>query len=311
MASSLTRLTTHEAAIYQADSISASTLETTKQFFAKARPHGYMAYGRRIHFRLSDSGATAISGAPHDVWYSGDGGTGTLQLAPRPDSLRRTDDLTTARELFRTGYFHAHDSTAIGCTLFGGLAGDTALASGARVEFITELVDSTTDSVVARIDSFAISPALDSAYSQPEPTFDLLSGTYYVRMRIESENVAVDSVDYTSLYPVEELASYVPEEHAGKLRRLDAAASQGRITAQPNPVPGSTEIRFSVPSECRTSVVVFDGAGHEVMRLVDGEMMEAGRYAIDLDATDLAPGSYLVEFRYGSKRAVQKIVVMR
>jgi hypothetical protein len=311
MASSLNRLTTHEAVVYQADRLAASRLETTKQFFAKSRPHGYMAYGRRVHFRLADSGATAMSGALHDVWYSGDGGIGTLKLAVRPDSLRRTDDLGMVQELFRTEYFHAHDSTQIGCKIWGRLAGDTALASGMRVEFVTELVDSATDLVVARIDSFAIAPGLDSTYSEPAPEVDLLSGTYYVRMRIEPVNVTVDTVDYTSLYPVEELAGYVPDEHPAKLRRLDGAASQGRITAQPNPVPGTTELRFSVPTTCRTFVLVHDGAGHEVRSLINGEMMEAGRYAIDLDATDLPPGSYMVEFRYGSRRSVQKIVVVR
>jgi hypothetical protein len=67
---------------------------------------------------------------------------------------------------------------------------------------------------------------------------------------------------------------------------------------------------FSVPVASRTSVTVYDGAAHEVRRLVDGEVMEAGRYAIDLDVTGLAPGSYMVEFRYGTRRAVQKIVVV-
>lgn len=311
MASSLTRLATYEAALFQKDRDSASALETTRQFFAKSRPRGYMAYGRQVHFRLSDSAVTAISGALHDVWYSGDGGGGALRLIERPDSLRQTDSLAVVRKLFRTGYFHAHDSTTIGCTLRGRLVGDTTLASDMRVEFITELVDSATDNVVARIDSFAIAPGLDSASSQPQLVYDLLSGTYYVRMRIEPVNVTVDTVAFTSLYPVEELASYVMDAPLGKVRHLNSSAAQWRITAQPNPVLGVSELRFSVPSECRATLRVFDGEGREVKRLMYDEMIKEGRYAIDFDASTLSPGAYFVEFRCGTRRIVEKIVVMR
>lgn len=313
MASSLTRLGTREAALFQADRETASKMETTKQFFAKSRPRGYMAYGRQVYFPISEATMTAISGALHDVWFAGEGGTGSLRLTERPDSLRRTDSLATVRTLFRTASFHAHDSTAIGCLTRGRLFGDTTLARGMRVEFITELVDSATDNVVARLDSFAIAPGLDSHDVALEPVLDLLSGTYYVRMRIESVGVTVDAVSHAPRYPVEELASYVEEEPAGKVRWLNGrgAASQSRITAQPNPVPDATELRFSVPNDCRVTITVFDYAGQEVRRVLNGAMMQEGRYAIDMDATGLAPGSYLVEFRYGAKRAVEKIVVTK
>jgi hypothetical protein len=250
-------------------------------------------------------------GALHDVWYSGTDGAGALRLVARPDSLRRTDSLDMARGLFRTAYFHAHDSTTIGCQLWGGFTGDVMASSGMRMEFIAEVVDSATGIVVGRLDSFTVAPGLDPHDTVVEPELDLVTGTYYVRMRIQPTGIVPEFNPHRPLLPVEEFAEYVDEQHPAKTRRLDASASQGRITAQPNPVAVATEIRFSVPAPSRTSVIVYDGAGHEVRRLVDGEMMETGRYAIDLDATMLPPGSYMVEFRYGARREVQKIVVVR
>jgi hypothetical protein len=39
--------------------------------------------------------------------------------------------------------------------------------------------------------------------------------------------------------------------------------------------------------------------------------MEGGRYAVIVDAGELASGHYLLELRYGTGRAVEKIIVQR
>jgi hypothetical protein len=180
-----------------------------------------------------------------------------------------------------------------------------------HVEFVAELVDSTTDQTIAVLDSFRIGLTDTLHDATIRSGFDLLSGTYYVRLRIEPFNVTVEQVPYASLYPVEEMSEWIEEEPLAKVRRLDDAATGGRITAYPNPVQGATEIRFSVPKRERVWVRVFDRTGREAMKLIDGEMMGEGRYAIDLQTRGLAAGAYVVELRHGAKRAVEKIVVRR
>jgi hypothetical protein len=183
-----------------------------------------------------------------------------------------------------------------------------------RVRVIAELVDSASElssggPISWTLDSFDITVTSGIHMNDVESNLDLLSGTYFVRLKIDTTGMRLDSLGSYSNYTVASLESDVDGELA-KTRRLTGSVSQGRITAQPNPVPGTTEIRFSVPKTCRVKMTIFDRAGNEVRRLVDGEMMDEGRYAVDLDATGLAPGSYLVEFRYGTRRALQKIVVI-
>jgi hypothetical protein len=285
-------------------------LETTREYFAKERPRGYMAHGRQVHFRLSDSLRASILGMLHDVWFAGDAGAGALSLADRSGMLS-TDSITDVRTLFRSEYFRTHDSTTIGFQVGGALVGDTSIASGMHVEFVAELVDSATDQAIAVLDSFQIGSNDTLHDATIRSGFDLLSGTYYIRLRIEPFNVTVEQVPYASLYPVEEMSEWIEEEPLAKVRRLDDAATGGRITAYPNPVKGVAEIRFSVPKRERVWVRFFDRTGRETMKLIDGEMMEQGRYALDLDASKLPPGTYLVDLRYGARRTVERMIVIR
>ena len=87
--------------------------------------------------------------------------------------------------------------------------------------------------------------------------------------------------------------------------------AQARLTAYPNPSTGATELRFSVPHGDYVSVAVYDAMGREVARPVEHALMDAGRFAIDFDGTQLQAGSYLVELRTSGERVVEKLVVVR
>ncbi len=289
---------------------SQGVIETSREYFARARPRGYQAHGRRVFFSLSDAAVTAFSGTLFDVWANGPDGAMPLPLVPRTAGNRRTDNLTAVRELFRSVNFAAHDSVTIGCELHGRFAGDTALAGGQGVTFITELVDSASDVAVARLDSFTVTAVADSYDVAIQRDFDLFSGTYYVRTRIET-SVAPDTVSYRSLYPVEELSAPVDEEALAKMRLVDRGAGSLRVDALPNPSHGRTQVRFSVPSSEAFSLTVYDAGGRVVARPVDGAAAEAGRYALEVSTAGFAPGAYLVELRAGRSRAVARLVVVR
>ncbi|MBS1911798.1 MAG: T9SS type A sorting domain-containing protein [Bacteroidetes bacterium] len=286
-------------------------IETSRQFFAKERPQGYMAQGRRVYFRISDSIPTAISGTLNDVWISGPSGAFAVEMASRADSLLRTDSLARVRTLFRTKCFQAHDSTTIGCSLAGRFAGDTGCAGGMHVEFIAELMDSAGDRVVAQLDSFAIASTLDSYAVNITRDLDLLSGTYYVRMRIEPVDVRVVAVVHAALYPVEEITMPVEEDVAAKLRLVAATASALRVSAYPNPIAGAGELRISVPGNDDVSLTVYDAAGSIVSAIVQHRMLQEGRYALGIDTRELACGTYLVELRSGRNRSVTQMIVRR
>jgi hypothetical protein len=181
------------------------------------------------------------------------------------------------------------------------------------VACVTELVDSATDQAVALIDSFVVGPgAVTGRDSLIEAEYDLLSGTYYVRMRIETVGIPDLPSEYTSRYPVEETAEWIEESHVGKLRRIDGeTGASGRLSVSPNPANSRAEIIFSVPARARVGMAVYDISGGEALRVVEPGMMDAGRYAVDIDGGLLSPGTYLVRMSYGDRQLAEKLVIVR
>ena len=109
-----------------------------------------------------------------------------------------------------------------------------------------------------------------------------------------------------------ELSGLVDNGGLGKLRREGGTTTgQARISAQPNPFTGQTELRFSIPSAGNTTVRVFDPLGRPVADVVPEQWMEVGRYAVEFDGSQLQPGTYMVELMIGQQRVVQKLVVAR
>jgi hypothetical protein len=131
-------------------------------------------------------------------------------------------------------------------------------------------------------------------------------------MRIEPANLPDSAWESDSRYPVEDVASRVDDPPLAKLRRVDGEAGpSGRLPLSPNPARANVDVIFSVPVRSRVTLTLYDIGGREVVRVIEPEMMDAGRYAIDVDAGRLAPGGYLVEMTYGDRRLATKLVVVR
>ena len=302
--------------LYQANGLGGtdSTLRTSRQFFAKhARPKGYAAEGRDVRFRIDDSTGTGFQVLLFDPWYSDASDAGGLGMSKRDSTLFDVDSISQLAKLFRTTHFATSDSVTIGCRLHTRFFGDSVLAGNSHVDLIVEVVDSSTGDVVVELDSVRVSNVEKNAALHLENTFDLLSGTYYLRLRFESSAFPSDSVGYDCLYPVAEVSGWIPNPVATKVvRRLSGTAGSGiRVSAQPNPFTGETEFRFSISHPEHVSLRVYDGLGREVARLIEKELYSPGRYAIEFQAGDLPAGTYIVELQTLNDRVVEKIVVKR
>lgn len=292
---------------------SASVMRTSRQFFGKVRPTGYVAQGRSLVIRLNDSTATGLRVEMSNAWYADDTVAQGLRLSPRGPSSQSIDSMAQVRSLFRTDGFTTHDSVTVGVDIKADFAGDSTLAGGAEMTCTIQLVDSATDDVVEVLGSFTISAA-DTAYSASlESDLDLLSGSYYLRMAIDTSGITPVPSSVGSLYPVDEMYRCVGDhEFMGKVRRLQGSGGgAARLDIHPNPSIGVVEVRFSIPTASRVTVHVVDQRGDDVLIPVQTTMMESGRYAVALDGSRLAPGVYLVELRAGKERVVEKMVITR
>lgn len=306
-----------EAILYQANGTGGgdSTLRTSRQFFAKfSRPTGYHAQGRSVLFRLDAATRSGMQILLYDPWYADAQESRALALGERADSAADVDTPEEVAGLLRTETFTASDSVTVGCTLYGRFFGDREAAGTDRLELILEVVDSVTGNVVGQIDSIALSPDADSLSLKPERTLDLLTGSYYLRLRFGANVPDVDTVPYDCLYPVTEVAGWVENAGTAKgVRRVagDADAGAVRISAQPNPFRWETELRFSIPVRSTVTITVYDGLGRTVESPVKDVLFEKGRYAVSFPAADLPPGLYIVELRAGSRRDVIKMTLVR
>ena len=287
-----------------------SLLRTSREYYTRAKPGGYTAEGLEIGATLDDSLSLAFTARLYDVWMSDDAKSAGIPMIAyaKPDSL--SDMLGT----LRTKNFATGDSVAIGGQVSVSFSyGDSAALVGKTIDYITELVDSSTGDVVFVLDSTRLDVEHSSKSILLDSTLDLLSGTYYVRVRLVSTefnpNVALDT---TVSWSTTEIRGWIDALAGKRARRLGGETGSGiRVSAQPNPFTGETEFRFSISRREHVTLKVYDGLGREVARLIEKELYDPGRYAVEFQAGELPSGQYIVELQTLNDRVVEKIVVKR
>ena len=81
-------------------------------------------------------------------------------------------------------------------------------------------------------------------------------------------------------------------------------------TNYPNPFNPGTHIRYNLPEDAVTELVIYNILGQEVARLVEG-FKSAGSYGVKFDATDLPSGVYMYRLQAGKYSATRKLVLIR
>ncbi len=288
-------------------------LATSRQFFARAaRPSGYTADGRRLVLRLNDSSHTTLTVALQDAWYATDSIGVPIRMIPRVGARRRTDTLASAQALLRTTSFTVPDSAAIGFTASGWFLGDSAGARSAAVTAVMEVVDSASGVVVHTLDSFVVSSVFARHYRTVDTVVDLLSGTYYLTMRVDTVALSVAADSTRSRYPVIELAVPTTSGTGGKrVGRSSVASSTARLRVRPNPFSEGAEIRYAVTAPMSVRLTLDDISGRRIRTLADVPWRAPGQYSVRIASDGLATGTYLVVLEAANDRLVQTVVLSR
>jgi len=77
----------------------------------------------------------------------------------------------------------------------------------------------------------------------------------------------------------------------------------------PNPAGAATSIAFSLPAAAHVSLALYDSAGREVARLVDGPR-DAGAQRVSVDTARLPAGIYWYRLRAGAFRQSRPLVIV-
>jgi hypothetical protein len=78
----------------------------------------------------------------------------------------------------------------------------------------------------------------------------------------------------------------------------------------PNPFNPTTAISYQLSAASRTTIVIYDLTGREVVTLVDG-LKDAGSYSVVWDASKNASGIYFCRMVAGTYTATKKMVLMK
>ncbi len=78
----------------------------------------------------------------------------------------------------------------------------------------------------------------------------------------------------------------------------------------PNPFNPETVIEFTLPTEGKATLRVFDVTGREVATLVNGALA-AGNHRVNFDATELSSGVYFYTLNTGNSTLTRKMVLLR
>jgi beta-glucanase (GH16 family) len=133
-------------------------------------------------------------------------------------------------------------------------------------------------------------------------------------------NLAVGGVwpgypDASTVFPQMMYVDYVrvyQEEITGISATQDAVVPSTCTLAQnyPNPFNPSTAIHFSIGSEQKVRLAVYDVLGSEVAVLADGTM-QAGSHRVEWDARTIPSGVYFYRLRAGSFVETKRLVLQK
>ena len=83
------------------------------------------------------------------------------------------------------------------------------------------------------------------------------------------------------------------------------------LTSWPNPVSGTTTIRYSLRAAEPVTMAVYDVRGRRVQTLVQSAQLAAGPHQVTFDTSGIAAGVYFVRVQTAGKQLTHKLVVMR
>lgn len=95
-----------------------------------------------------------------------------------------------------------------------------------------------------------------------------------------------------------------------KIEKANANTPNLYIASYPNPVVNNSTIKYSIPTDALVTIELFDANGAKVSTLVN-ENVSAGEHTIQLNALNLASGSYVCKLSTGNENAILTINVVK
>ena len=96
----------------------------------------------------------------------------------------------------------------------------------------------------------------------------------------------------------------------GKFMMNEIPAEFGLTSIYPNPFNATTRLNFALPTEGLVKLSIYDLAGREVMRLIDGDM-KAGYHSAVWNASAISSGVYFARLSGSSNVKIAKLMLLK
>ncbi|MCI0448210.1 MAG: T9SS type A sorting domain-containing protein [Chlorobi bacterium] len=172
-------------------------------------------------------------------------------------------------------------------------AREMSLAEG---KYITLTVDSNITTILTSI---------DGEYGE-------VNSSALLKLQFDASQLPPISSNYKREYVIEVTGNYVNGDGDSPLRVKTELPLTYRLSQNyPNPFNPITKINYELPKNSRVNLVVYDILGREVIRLVNNEVKEAGRYTATFDALNFASGVYFYRIEAGNFVQSRKMVLIK
>jgi len=145
-------------------------------------------------------------------------------------------------------------------------------------------------------------------------------GPYSLKAKTSSyfTTVLIFAEDREQLLENAKVAQLIYESDYGQSKLITGNESPKSIPADislsqnyPNPFNPSTTIRFSLPQTSEVSLKVYDIAGREVMSLMNENRLASGQHSLQMDASHLASGIYVLRLTADGVALTKKLTLIK
>lgn len=134
----------------------------------------------------------------------------------------------------------------------------------------------------------------------------------------DSASFRTDSLMFLRIRPVPTTATWTTDGICNITFLRFPQAGSGNLIAQlfqsyPNPTGAGdrTTIEFELAETSPMRLTIYDQLGNVVQTLMEGQVVQGGRYAVEVDTRGLAQGVYRYVLESGTFRAAKAMVIMR
>lgn len=143
-------------------------------------------------------------------------------------------------------------------------------------------------------------PVAQQAYLNLKTNFPNHTFTWIAKIQWESLQATGKSAWFT-----------LPKSAAHPHQELSLPQNYMLIQNYPNPFNSTTQIRFSLPSQSRITLKIYNIMGQEVATLIKDKIFLAGNHAIEFDAAELSSGIYFYRIQSDEFISIKKMVLIR